>query len=65
MKREAYWRDMVKAYQESGLRPGIFCKNQGISDASLRLYRRRFRKEQSLLSKDKLGFEPIVMYAFA
>ncbi|BCA94349.1 hypothetical protein TUM19329_36560 (plasmid) [Legionella antarctica] len=61
-KRDEYWSDMVKSYEESGLAPGLFCRNKGISDSRLRFYRNKFKKESKAVTPAKEAlFEPLII----
>ena len=61
-KREEHWRGVIKSFDESGLSPGEFCKNQGISGSSFRFYRKKSREEaQEESSASKALFESLII----
>ena len=61
-KREEYWRGVIRSFEESGLAPGEFCKNKGISGSRFRFYRKKFREEaQAEPPASKTLFEPLII----
>jgi hypothetical protein len=61
IKKEEHWRKLIKSFEESGLAPGEFCKNQGISSSRFRFYRKKFREAQAELPVSKASFEPLII----
>jgi transposase-like protein len=44
-KREAYWRERVTAHERSGLPVKQFCEQQGITEQSFYVWRKRLRNQ--------------------
>ena len=46
--RRDYWRERIAEQERSGLTVGRFCKEQGLTEQSFYLWRKRLRKQQPM-----------------
>jgi len=46
--RRDYWRERIAAQERSGLTVGRFCKEQGLTEQSFYLWRKRLREQQPM-----------------
>ncbi len=68
IKKEDYWCNIKKSYEESGLPPGRFCQDKSISGSRLRYYRNKFQKSTndihssySLKTNKRYKFPPLII----